>query len=287
MRVLGEVMDRQQLAEFLRSRRHALQPEDVGLSRGRRRRTAGLRREEVAALSDMSADYYGRLEQQRGPRPSAAMLAALARGLRLSLAERDYLFRLAGYAAPSRSPGVADHIGPGLMRVFDRLSDTPAEIVTALGETLAQTPAAVALVGDHTHYAGPDRSIVYRWFVHPDCRTRYPIDDHDMLSRFFTAGLRAAYADSATRTRAAAIVSTLSASSSEFTRLWNRHDVDVPHEHAKRLVHPELGLLEVQCQVLIDPDQKHSLLVYTATPGTESHTNLQLLRVIGDQTLRK
>lgn len=280
-------MDRQQLAEFLRARRHALQPEDVGLIRGRRRRTAGLRREEVAALSDMSADYYSRLEQQRGPRPSAGMLAALARGLRLSLTERDHLFGLAGYAPPSRSPSGGAHVSPGLMRIFDRLADTPAEIVTAVGETLAQTPAAVALVGDHTHYAGLQRSIVYRWFTQPDTRARYPADDHDMLSRFFTAGLRAAYSDPATRTQATAIVSALTQHSPEFTQLWDRHDVDVPHEHTKRLLHPELGPLEVQCQVLIDPEQKHSLLVYTATPGTESHTNLRLLTVIGDQTLTK
>lgn len=79
------VMDQAQLADFLRRRREALQPEDVGLSRGPRRRTDGLRREEVAALCDMSVDYYSRLEQQRGPRPSEQILAAIARGLRMTL----------------------------------------------------------------------------------------------------------------------------------------------------------------------------------------------------------
>jgi transcriptional regulator with XRE-family HTH domain len=87
-------MDRAELADFLRTRREALQPEDVGLPRTRRRRTGGLRREEVAALSSMSTDYYSRIEQQRGPRPSEQMLAAIAHGLRLSLDERDHLFRL-------------------------------------------------------------------------------------------------------------------------------------------------------------------------------------------------
>jgi transcriptional regulator with XRE-family HTH domain len=87
-------MDREQLADFLRTRREALQPEDVGLPRGQRRRTGGLRREEVAALCGMSADYYSRIEQQRGSRPSEPMLAAIARGLHLSLDERDHLFRL-------------------------------------------------------------------------------------------------------------------------------------------------------------------------------------------------
>ena len=96
--------DRAQLADFLRTRREALQPEDVGLPRGPRRRAAGLRREEVAQLVGMSADYYGRLEQQRGPQPSVQMLQAIARGLHLSRAERDHLFRLAGHPAPTR-PG--------------------------------------------------------------------------------------------------------------------------------------------------------------------------------------
>lgn len=98
-------MNRAELASFLRTRREALQPEDVGLPRGQRRRTGGLRREEVATLSGMSTDYYSRLEQQRGPHPSAHMLAALARGLRLSLAERDHLFQLAGHASRTGRSG--------------------------------------------------------------------------------------------------------------------------------------------------------------------------------------
>ena len=130
-----ELVDRAQLADFLRTRREALQPEDVGLPRGPRRRTGGLRREEVAALCGMSADYYSRIEQQRGPHPSEQMLAAIARGLHLSLDERDHLFRIAGHAAPRRVHR-ADHINPGIMRILDRLSDTPAQVMGSLGETL-------------------------------------------------------------------------------------------------------------------------------------------------------
>src|ERR1700759_745662 len=117
-------MDRSQLADFLRTRREAMQPEDVGLPRGQRRRTGGLRREEVAALCGMSADYYSRIEQQRGSRPSEQMLAAIARGLHLSLDERDHLFRLAGHPAPARELRL-EHVDAGLMRVLDRLQDTP------------------------------------------------------------------------------------------------------------------------------------------------------------------
>src|SRR6195952_5103405 len=113
-------MDASGVGTFLRIRREALQPEDVGLPRGQRRRTSGLRREEVSALVGMSPDYYARLERGAGPQPSEQMVAAIARGLRLSLAERDHLFALTGHVAP-RSTARGDHVGPGLMRVLDRL----------------------------------------------------------------------------------------------------------------------------------------------------------------------
>src|SRR4051812_20147525 len=116
-------MDRAELAEFLRRRRAALQPEDVGLPRGRRRRTDGLRREEVAALSYMSTDYYSRIEQERGPQPSEQMMASIAQGLHLSPVERDHLFRLAGHQPPTREVA-DDHVNPGLLRILDRLGDT-------------------------------------------------------------------------------------------------------------------------------------------------------------------
>lgn len=104
----GPVIDREGLADFLRRRREALQPEDVGLPRGQRRRTSGLRREEVAALSHMSTDYYSRIEQERGPQPSEQMIAAIAQGVHLSSAERDHLFRLAGHRPPASS-AAGDH----------------------------------------------------------------------------------------------------------------------------------------------------------------------------------
>ena len=122
-------IDRSGLAEFLRTCRESLQPEDVGLPRGQRRRTSGLRREEVASLSHMSADYYARLERQRGPQPSEGMVAAIAQGLHLSLDQRDHLFRLAGHHPPARG-AESQHVGPGILRILDRLADTPAEVVT-------------------------------------------------------------------------------------------------------------------------------------------------------------
>jgi transcriptional regulator with XRE-family HTH domain len=150
-------VDRARLADFLRARRESLQPEDVGLPRGLRRRTGGLRREEIAALSGMSADYHSRIEQQRGPHPSEQILAAIARGLHLSLDERDHVFRLAGHAIPRRIFRDG-HINPGMMRVFDRLEDTPAQVMSHLGETLRQTRLAVALLGDDSIHTGMAQS---------------------------------------------------------------------------------------------------------------------------------
>lgn len=273
------MIDRAALAGFLRKRRDALQPEDVGLPRGQRRRTSGLRREEVAALCHMSTDYYTRLERERGPHPSEQMIAAIAQGLRLSLAERDYLFRLAGHEPPTRSGG-GDHVSPGMMRIFDRLGDTPAEIVTELGESLRQTPLGVALVGDLSRYAGPERSIGYRWFTLPGVRDLHPAEDHTFLSRMYASGLRRVLALRGPQSRAAELADRLLQRSEEFRALWEQHEVGIVPRTGKRYLHPEVGKLELDCQILHDPESSHSLLVYTAEPGSESAEKLQLLSVI-------
>jgi len=273
-------VDRAQLADFLRTRREALQPEDVGLPRGPRRRTGGLRREEVAALAGMSADYYGRIEQQRGPVPSEQMLAALARGLHLSLEERDHLFRLGGHATPQRVLR-DDHISPGMLRIVERLADTPALVVSRFGETLLQTRPAVALLGDETRFTGLSRYMAYRWFTDPAARRHYPAEDHPLHGRIFTAQLREAYT-AAPHSRAGEIVDALLAAGPEFAEIWASHEVGLTHLDRKRFLHPSLGELALYCQTLLDPDQAQALLVFTATPGSPSHEKLQLLAAVGD-----
>ncbi|WP_329130289.1 helix-turn-helix transcriptional regulator [Streptomyces sp. NBC_01476] len=276
-------MDRAQLADFLRTRREALQPEDVGLPRGVRRRTRGLRREEVAVLCGMSTDYYSRLEQARGPQPSEPMLAAIARGLHLSLDERDHLFRMAGHNTPGRADR-ADHLEPGMMRIFDRLQDTPAQVISPIAETLNQTRLAVALLGSETGFTGLDRSMVYRWFTDPRARRVFPEEDHPQHSRLFASDLRAAYSRMGADSRAGQVVDALLERSKEFSALWRAHEISVRrHDDAKRISHPDLGILELHCQVLFDANRSQALLVYTATPGTESHEKLQLLSVVGDR----
>jgi transcriptional regulator with XRE-family HTH domain len=278
-------IDRPGLALFLRRRRESLQPEHVGLPHGQRRRTRGLRREEVASLCHMSTDYYSRLERERGPQPSEQMLGSIAQGLHLTLDERDHLFRLAGHNPPTRE-AANEQIGAGLLRIFDRLHDTPAEIVSELGETLRQTPPAVALLGDLTTYHGPARSIGYRWFTDPAARQRYAPEDHPLLSRMFVAGLRGVVTLRGPGSRAAQLLDLLLAQSEEFREVWALQEVGIRPGETKRFVHPELGKLELACQRLVDPGQSHSLLVYTAVPGSESFDKLQMLSAAGQRCRR-
>jgi transcriptional regulator with XRE-family HTH domain len=275
-------MDRAALADFLRRRREALQPGDVGLPAGTRRRAPGLRREEVAALAAMSADYYTRLEQQRGPQPSEQTLASLARALRLTSGGRDYLYQVAGRGIPPSVPTSA-HVAPALLRVLDRLSDTPALILSNLGETLVQNQMAEALFGDKSGYTGLARSGIYRWFTDPAERLRYPEHDRDRQSRAQVANLRAAYAAMGPQSRAGDLVRALRETSAEFARLWERHEVARRFEDHKTLIHPELGPIELDCQVLFTEDQSQALLVLTAPPRTEGYEKLQLLAVLGQE----
>src|SRR3954469_15466715 len=180
-----------ELAGFLRRRREPLQPREVGLLAGPRRRTGGLRREEVAQLAGMSTDYYTRLEQQRGPQPSIQIATALAHALRLTLDERDHLFGLMGHNAPARFHD-CEHVSPTLLRVLDRLDDPPALVLSDLGAVLAQTPLSVALTRDQTRHSGLARSVYYRWFTDLTERLLYPEEDHPHLARTHTALLRAA-----------------------------------------------------------------------------------------------
>lgn len=276
-------MDQIEVGRFIRTRREALQPEDVGLRRGSRRRSIGLRREEVADLADMSADYLSRLERGAGPQPSEQMIGALARGLRLTVDERDHLLRLAGHQ-PSTRPGSTTHVNPGLMRILDRLIDTPAQVMGPLGETMAQNPTAVALLGEETHHIGLMRSATYRWFTDPTARSLYPQGDHDHHSRVHVSQLRTAAArlDPA---NTAPLIRHLQEHSTEFARLWDLNEVGLRYSEEKRFTHPEVGNLTLFCQVALDPDELQTLLVFTATPGTQSAERLRLLAVVGETAL--
>jgi hypothetical protein len=212
------------------------------------------------------------------------MLTAIARALHLTLDERDHLFVLAGHGVPSRSTRT-DHINPGLLRILDRLEDTPAMVMNRLAETLAQTRSHVALDGDHGLYTGQARSAIYRWFTSDDDRALYHPSEWDGHGRTLASMLRSVYAVDGPNSLAGALVRTLSSTSPEFSRLWDEHGVGLQHTKVKRFRHPAVGDLELHCQVLHDSDQQQTLLVFTATPGSDSYEKLKMLSVIGNQRL--
>ncbi|WP_030061738.1 helix-turn-helix transcriptional regulator [Streptomyces novaecaesareae] len=276
-------MDRAALADFLTRTRARLTPADLGLPPGARRRTPGLRREEVAQVAGLSVDYYARLEQRRGPQPSPQLLAALARALRLSEDERDHLFRLAGHEPPRRH-GPLGHVRPGLLLILDRLHDTPAQVVSDLGDVLAQNPMAAALFGDLGALAPQRRNLLLRWFTEPAARQLFPPEDHEDLARAHVANLRAARSARPGDRRAAELLEQLLAGGGEFASYWERHEVAQRRSGRKRVLHPVVGPLELECEVLAAGGQDQLLLVHTAAPGSESASRLELLRVVGAQT---
>lgn len=271
-------VDRPELADFLRRSRNRLRPHEVGLPGGPRRRTPGLRREEVTQLAGISADYLMRLEQARGPQPSTQVLAALARALRLTEDERDHLHILAGHRPPAgRLAG--NHVRPGLLHLLDQLTATPAQIITDLGDLLAQNALAQTLFGTicsvSTHDCGQDHNVLWRWFNDPAARNAFPADEHDAQGHRLVADLRAAVARRRHDADATALVDRLSATSPEFTALWQLHEVSVPHHSLLRLQHPAIGPLVLDCEILLTPSEDQRLVVYTAPPGTD---RLALLR---------
>lgn len=274
-------MQRDQLADFLRRRREAIHPTEVGIADGPRRRTTGLRREEVAMLAGMSVDYVVRLEQGRSSRPSPQLLGALARALRLSDDERDHLFHLAGHRPPP-AEGVARLARAGLMRMLDLLGDTPALVLSDLGEVLAQNRAAVLLTGDHTGFSGDRRYVVHRWFTDPAARAVAPVEEQEHQGRRLVADLRAAAGRRPGDPAVAGLIKRLQAASADFRRLWAEHEVAVRRADRKTLLHPRVGCLLMDCETLVTPDQNQQLLVLTPADA-ETRERLELLRVLGTE----
>lgn len=230
----------------------------------------------------MSPDYYARLEQGRGPQPSIAMLTALARALRLTIDERDHLFRLAGHHAPPRAGG-DEHVSRGLLRLLDGLTGLPALIASDLNVVLAQNPMADALLGTQTHFHGLARSCTYRWFTTSTLRERYPAEDHEHESRAQVDDLRATLAARPADSAAGKLVAALRAESAEFAELWAQHEVAVRRGDRKRILHPAAGLIELDFDILATARQDQRLIVYSPAPGSDAVSQLELLAVLGQE----
>ncbi|GGZ68273.1 helix-turn-helix transcriptional regulator [Streptomyces echinoruber] len=278
-------MDRQELAAFLRSRRERITPADAGLPTGPRR-TPGLRREEVAQLAFISTEYYTRLEQARGPRPSREVLAGLVRALRLSDAERDHLHHLAG-APPGPPPGPPREVRQSILDLLRRLSQTAGLVVSATYEVLAWNDLAAALMEDFSALPRRDRNLLRRAFLgpHPQGRRLYGVSDADVFARGAAQRLRATAARYPGDPEVTGLVAELLAGSEEFRRLWASHDVTAEPTLCKTFRHPLVGPVTVNCDVLDITERDQRVVLYTATPGSSSEEALRLLSVVGTQRM--
>lgn len=279
-------MDRRELASFLRSRRERITPADVGLPVGPRRRTPGLRREEVARLAYISTEYYTRLEQARGPHPSREVLSGLARALRLTDAERDHLHHLAG-APPLPPTGPTREVRQSILDLLHRLPQAAATVMSASFEVLAWNDLAAALLEDFSATPRRDRNLVRRVFLgpHPHGQRLYGLSDVDAFAHTATLRLRATAARYPGDPELADLVAELLDRSEDFARLWNTHDVTTEPTLRKTFQHRLVGPVTVNCDVLHIHDDDQQLVIYTAVPGSPSEEALRLLSVVGTQRM--
>ncbi|QES41998.1 transcriptional regulator [Streptomyces venezuelae] len=274
------------LADFLRSRRERITPADVGLPAGPRRRTPGLRREEVAQLAYISTEYYTRLEQARAPHPSREVLAQLARALRLSDPERDHLHHLAG-VPPTLPQGPSRDVRPSIVQLLDRLPEAAAVVLSATYEVIAWNGLAAALMEDFSLLPRHARNLARRTFLTPrqpgmGC-SLYGVSDTEEFSRTMAQHLRATAARYPEDPEVRSLVAELRAGSPEFATLWATHEVATRPTLCKTFQHPTVGLVAVHCDVLDITDRDQRVFIYTAAPGSEEA--MRLLSVIGTQRM--
>ncbi|MGR6974724.1 helix-turn-helix transcriptional regulator [Streptomyces cynarae] len=274
-------------AEFgraVRRWRDRVPPEAAGLPAGGQRRAAGLRREELAMLAGISADYVTRLEQGRASNPSTQVVDALARALRLSGDERAHLFRLAGLVPPGPDT-VPTYVTPSVQRMVDRFTGTPVAVYDATWTLLMANPPYAALMGDPSGWRGNERNSVWRHFAGPGSRARHTPESLRAFEAALVADLRAAAARYPADQRLRRLIGDLRTSSDRFAELWDSGTVG-RHEAARKIIdHPHVGALTLDCDVLTVAGSDLRIMVYTAEPGTEDAERLALLTVLGTQTL--
>jgi len=313
--------DETSLGATIHAWRDRLTPAEAGLPAGRARRAAGLRREELSDLAGISVDYIVRLEQGRATTPSAQVVSALARALRLTRDERDHLYGLAGLQAP-RDGVITDHIPPGMQRVLTRLGETPAAVFAADWRLIWWNRSWAALLGDPSGVAVEDRNLVRSRFPvagdpdpdadrgrepdphpgrEPDRGSRRGPDPHpgprrgrDRLTgwpvvsenaaatdRAIVADLRRASARYPDDPRLAGLIGEELDGNPDFARLWHEGAVGGHAEDRKVILHPEVGAITVDCDVLNDSDTDLKIVIYTTPPGSEDASKLDLTRVAG------
>lgn len=273
-------MDKHELGAFLRSRRERLRPEDVGLPAGPRRRTPGLRREEVAVLAHISTEYYVRLEQARAPRPSADVLAGISGALHLTDAESDHLHVLAG-TAPNRRRLHQREVRPSIVALLERLPSTAGFVLSVAFEVLVWNDLAAALMEDFSKSAPGERNLARRAFLAPeDAPPLYGISDAAAFRQQVVVELRSAAARYPEDPVIADLIEELRQSSEHFARLWERRDIQPVSMLTKTFTHPTIGAIRVDCDNLHLAEQDQTLVLYSAPTGSDAADALQFLGAI-------
>lgn len=254
------------LGTYLRDRRSRLDPAAFGLA-GSRRRTPGLRREEVAQRANISPTWYTWLEQGRGGAPSADVLNRIAGGLMLTEPEREHLFMLALGRPPEVRYKPAEGITPRLQRLLDTLEASPALIKTATWDVIAWNRAAAVVLTDWSTLPPGERNILRRVFCDPRVRSIQP--DWESLARFVVGAFRADAARAGAVSEVSELVDELRRSSAEFAALWRNNDVHAHGEGIKRLQHPILGAIEMEYSAFaVDGRPDLGMIVYNPTSPT-------------------
>jgi transcriptional regulator with XRE-family HTH domain len=278
------------LGATIRAWRDRLTPAAAGLPPGRARRATGLRREDLAELAGVSVDYVVRLEQGRATTPSAQVLSALARALQLSRQERDHLYRLAGLQPPQDGT-VTDHIPPGMQRVLTRLGETPVAVFAADWQLIWWNRSWAALLGDPSSVPAEDRNLVKARFpigANNSGFTGWPVvsENREASDRAVVADLRRASARYPDDARLAGLIRRVLDGNPRFAQLWHDGMVGRHTEDRKTIRHPDIGDITVDCDVLSDSDTDVKIVIYTAVPGSEDETKLDLARVVGVRPAR-
>ncbi|PPJ21004.1 transcriptional regulator [Nocardia nova] len=279
-------MEAWEFGRTVRRWRDRVAPEAVGVPVGSRRRAAGLRREELAALAGISADYLTRLEQGRATAPSAQVVEALARALRLTDAERDLLYRLAGHAAPGPDV-VPSRITASVQRLLDRLSHTPVVVYDASWTLVMANAPYNALMGDTTSWRGMERNAVWRNITRMPTRVVHSEREQAEHEARLVADLRLTASRYPADRTLRRLITDLGAAGSTFTDLWNSETPPPAPDPSRRktIDHPAVGLITLDCDTLLVTLDDLRISVYTAEPGTEDAACLDLAIVLGTQSL--
>lgn len=268
----------------IRRWRDRVTPEAAGLPADGQRRAPGLRREELAALAGISVDYVTRLEQGRASHPSAQVVEALARALRVSSTERAHLFTLARLVPPGRDT-IPTYLPPSTQRMLDRLAGTPVAVYDAIWTLLVANPPYVALMGDPSGWRGNERNFVWRNFLGQPTRVRHTTESRRSLQAAHVAALRMASTQYPADQRLRSLISELYTTSGRFAELWDSGVIERHDAPRKTIDHPHVGAVTLDCDILVIPASDLRIMIYTAEPGTEDAERLALSTVLGTQTL--